>query len=135
MTSVMQKSLRYDKAGVVADLIIQAATVRINAKRNRLKAEAWRTIYADADGNMKPLDQVTYSEDDILILFYTMPELIACTTGTITVDGQAVEWQKFDVFCDLPGELGDLWADTCREVNPSWYPDLNTGEQEKKILN
>jgi len=104
-----------------ADLTISTETVLMGMRRTRLKAEA--SIKPEQDPDRAFLAVVTY------------PDLMAVSSGKITVDQETIEVPKdldFERFLTLPGELEGQWEEVVYALNPHFLPKVEDKEAEKK---
>lgn len=106
------RPIHYDDGVIQADLVVTQANLRMGLARTRLQVQGEDATQAETD-------------PDLLILrTYNYPDMIAATTGTLTIDGQQVAWPpSFEVFINLPDKLGGVWERAVYELNGHWLPE------------
>lgn len=119
--SMHSRELKVSLADLEADLTISTETVLMGMRRTRLKAEA--SVRQEEDPDRAFLAVVTY------------PDLMAVSSGKITVDQETIEVPKdldFERFLILPGELEGQWEEAVYALNPHFLPRAADEEAEKK---
>ena len=115
------RKFAFSSQTVRADLTISEETVLHGMRRTRLKAGA--SVTQEEDPDRAFLSMVTY------------PDLLAVSSGTITVEEEEIKVPQeldFERFLTLPGELEGLWEKEVYELNSHFLPRQNDEDAEKK---
>jgi hypothetical protein len=108
------KTIAFDDGEARAALTVRASTMLIETKHTYLSQSAMQVAVDD------PVQGI--------LRRYTMPDYLACTEGTLTVDGTEYQVESaktplpFDVFFNLPVALASQWGEAVYELNPHWLP-------------
>lgn len=115
------EQLPYSDEHITASLAISEANVLIGTRRARLKYQASQEIEPDPD--------------KAILRLFTYPDLIAATSGTITLDGNEIAVApvkvnfdeppyglSFETFLTLPDKLVSDWENLVYQLNAHWLP-------------
>jgi hypothetical protein len=113
----------YSDDNCTASIEVRKATVMDGVRRQELAESEAKLLAAAGD--------VSATEMAMRIDIY--PAMISCSKGTIAIAGKEIAWPPtFNVFGELPEDLGNAWFSECAQVNKSWFtppvPD------EKKVM-
>ena len=122
-------NLNYKDEHVTAELTIETGTVETECLRQEMQGDYW-VSYSMKDGKEIPNIEKPKDWRRHYIIF---PNMVCCTTGTIKVDGQEVDWHEYDVWKKLHATLYILWRDATTKVNPYlWGAGVTTKEENEK---
>lgn len=109
----------YSDEHTEAEIEVRRATVADGARRSRMSADG-----------LKNCGDAEFEEAFTHIRLY--PDLLACSSGRIVVDGVNIWPPTFEQFWQLPEEMVIQWQDAVYQANAHWRPELRGDENEKK---
>jgi hypothetical protein len=114
---------------VTAEMVVVAASFRMDIKRVVMQDEAMKLEYPDVHA--------------MALATFTYPRLICATpSGQATINGVAIDWPPTsDQVLDMSAALVNAWFAEVERCNPDWFPKppevgtptVEGEEPEKKV--